>query len=105
MAFDVEDVMAPGKRVMQASSTVASKKLVVSCLANLSASNRRFPSCDSQPADEDSPKNTSAPVSRTQGEQWLVAWISYRSKKVFIRYVLSHPDYDKKKWKDDCDCD
>jgi mRNA interferase HigB len=35
----------------------------------------------------------------------LVARINYKSKKVFIRYVLSHPDYDKEKWKDDCDCD
>jgi len=35
----------------------------------------------------------------------LVAWINYRSKKVFIRHVPSHADYDKEKWKDDCDCD
>jgi mRNA interferase HigB len=35
----------------------------------------------------------------------LVAWINYKGKKVFIRYVLSHADYDKEKWKDDCDCD
>ena len=35
----------------------------------------------------------------------LVAWINYRGKKVFIRYILSHADYDKGKWKDDCDCD
>jgi mRNA interferase HigB len=35
----------------------------------------------------------------------LVAWINYKGKKVFIRFVLSHADYDKEKWKDDCDCD
>jgi mRNA interferase HigB len=35
----------------------------------------------------------------------LVTWIDYRGKKVFIRYILSHADYDKEKWKDDCDGD
>ena len=35
----------------------------------------------------------------------LIAWVNYRSKKVFVRYILSHADYDKEKWKDDCDCD
>jgi len=35
----------------------------------------------------------------------LVAWINYRGKKVFVRHVLSHAEYDKEKWKDDCDCD
>jgi mRNA interferase HigB len=35
----------------------------------------------------------------------LIAWISYRSKKVFIRHILSHAEYDKEGWKIDCDCD
>jgi hypothetical protein len=35
----------------------------------------------------------------------LVTWINYRGRKVFIRYMLSHADYDKEKWKDDGDCD
>jgi mRNA interferase HigB len=35
----------------------------------------------------------------------LIAWVNYRSKKIFIRHIASHADYDKEKWKDDCDCD
>jgi len=35
----------------------------------------------------------------------LIAWVNYRSKKIFVRYILSHAEYDKEKWKDDCDCD
>ncbi|HEY2546399.1 MAG TPA: RNA polymerase sigma factor [Candidatus Acidoferrum sp.] len=54
---------------MQASTTVETKNLAVSCLASLSASNGHFSSCDSQPADEDSPKKASAPASPTQDEK------------------------------------
>jgi mRNA interferase HigB len=35
----------------------------------------------------------------------LNAWINYRSKKVFIRHILSHSEYDRENWKNDCDCD
>lgn len=35
----------------------------------------------------------------------VIAWINYKGKKVFIRYVLSHAEYNKDRWKDDCDCD
>jgi len=35
----------------------------------------------------------------------LITWISYRGKKVFIRNILSHAEYDRGKWKHDCDCD
>src|SRR5271170_4490614 len=54
---------------MQASSVIESKNLDVSCLAELSALNRQFPSCDSQPADERSPKKTSATANPTQTEK------------------------------------
>jgi mRNA interferase HigB len=32
----------------------------------------------------------------------LIAWINYRSKKVFILHILSHAEYDREKWKDEC---
>lgn len=35
----------------------------------------------------------------------LVAWINYRGKKIFIRHILSHAEYDGERWKHDCDCD
>lgn len=34
----------------------------------------------------------------------LITKIRYRLKKVFIRVVLKHSDYDKDIWKDDCEC-
>ena len=35
----------------------------------------------------------------------LIVWINYRSKKIFIRFILSHVEYDREKWKYDCNCD
>jgi mRNA interferase HigB len=32
----------------------------------------------------------------------LIAWINYKTDKVFIKHVLTHADYDKGAWKDDC---
>ena len=32
----------------------------------------------------------------------LVVWIDYRTKRVFIRNVMSHADYLKGAWKNDC---
>lgn len=32
----------------------------------------------------------------------LIAKIRYRTKKVFVRFVLTHSEYDMNKWKDDC---
>jgi mRNA interferase HigB len=34
----------------------------------------------------------------------LVVKIRYRIKCVFIRFVLTHSDYDKESWKEDCEC-
>jgi mRNA interferase HigB len=34
----------------------------------------------------------------------LITKIYYRHKKVFIRYVMTHGEYDKGAWKDDCNC-
>lgn len=35
----------------------------------------------------------------------LISWVNYRGKKVFIRKILNHADYDKGGWKNECDCD
>jgi mRNA interferase HigB len=35
----------------------------------------------------------------------LIAYIRYDYDKVFILHILSHADYDKGGWKNDCDCD
>jgi mRNA interferase HigB len=35
----------------------------------------------------------------------LIAYIRYDYEKVFILHILSHADYDKGGWKNDCDCD
>jgi mRNA interferase HigB len=35
----------------------------------------------------------------------LVAYINYRSHKVFILHILSHAEYGKEGWKNDCECD
>jgi mRNA interferase HigB len=35
----------------------------------------------------------------------LVSYINFRSRKVFILWILSHSEYSKGGWKDDCDCD
>jgi mRNA interferase HigB len=32
----------------------------------------------------------------------LIAKIRYRTKKVFVRFVLTHGEYDMNKWKNDC---
>jgi len=32
----------------------------------------------------------------------LIAWINYQTQKVFIRHVLSHAEYTKDGWKNDC---
>jgi mRNA interferase HigB len=32
----------------------------------------------------------------------LIAWINYRTQKVFIRHILSHAEYDTGVWKNDC---
>src|ERR671927_144336 len=32
----------------------------------------------------------------------LITWINYKSQKIFIRYVLTHAEYDKEGWKNDC---
>lgn len=34
----------------------------------------------------------------------LITKISYRTKKVFIRFVLTHAEYDKGTYKNDCEC-
>jgi mRNA interferase HigB len=35
----------------------------------------------------------------------LIAHIGFTFQLVFIRSVLSHPEYGKDGWKNDCDCD
>ncbi|SRR5258707_15752002 len=32
----------------------------------------------------------------------LITWINYKTHKVFIRRVLTHAEYDKEEWKNDC---
>jgi len=32
----------------------------------------------------------------------LITWINYETKTVFIKHVLTHADYDKEDWKNDC---
>jgi len=32
----------------------------------------------------------------------LIAWINFKSHKVFIRHVLTHAEYDKEGWKNEC---
>lgn len=34
----------------------------------------------------------------------LIAIISYIAQTVFVLYVLTHKEYDKDKWKKDCNC-
>lgn len=34
----------------------------------------------------------------------LIAKIRYRIKRIYIRFVLTHKEYDKDKWKKDCEC-
>ena len=34
----------------------------------------------------------------------LITKIRYKKKRVYIRFVLTHSDYDKDLWKDDCEC-
>jgi mRNA interferase HigB len=31
----------------------------------------------------------------------LITFIDYKSRKIFIRHILSHKEYDKNKWKQD----
>src|ERR1700734_4445979 len=35
----------------------------------------------------------------------LISYINFRSRKVFILWILSHPEYSKGGWKRDCHCD
>lgn len=34
----------------------------------------------------------------------LITKIRYRIKRVYIRFVLTHKEYDKDKWEKDCEC-
>ena len=34
----------------------------------------------------------------------LIAIILYPVRQLYVRYVLTHAEYDKGKWKDDCNC-
>jgi mRNA interferase HigB len=34
----------------------------------------------------------------------LITHINYRRQKVYILHVLTHKEYDKERWKDDCNC-
>lgn len=34
----------------------------------------------------------------------LISKIYYEDQTLLIRFVLTHPDYDREKWKDDCSC-
>ncbi len=34
----------------------------------------------------------------------LITKISYKTRRVYIRVVLTHKEYDKDKWKADCEC-
>lgn len=34
----------------------------------------------------------------------VITKIRYRKKRVYIRFVLTHLDYDKDNWKEDCEC-
>jgi mRNA interferase HigB len=34
----------------------------------------------------------------------LITHINYRRQKVYTLHVLTHKEYDKEKWKDDCNC-
>lgn len=34
----------------------------------------------------------------------LITWIVYPLQRIYIRYVLTHADYDKGGWKGDCGC-
>ena len=35
----------------------------------------------------------------------LIAYINYRAQRIFILHILSHGEYMKGRWKNDCDCD
>ncbi len=34
----------------------------------------------------------------------LIALVRYQLKRLFIRHILTHPEYDKEKWKEDTWC-
>ncbi|MEP7338319.1 MAG: type II toxin-antitoxin system HigB family toxin [Acidobacteriota bacterium] len=34
----------------------------------------------------------------------LISHINYRRQKLYVLHVLTHKEYDKEKWKDDCNC-
>jgi mRNA interferase HigB len=35
-------------------------------------------------------------------EYRLIVWINFKSQKIFIRHVLTHAEYNKEAWKNDC---
>ena len=35
----------------------------------------------------------------------LIAYINFRTGKLYILHILSHVEYAKDRWKNDCDCD
>jgi mRNA interferase HigB len=42
-------------------------------------------------------------VSNIKGNAFrFIAWVNYKSQKVFIRHVLTHAEYDRRGWKHDC---
>jgi mRNA interferase HigB len=34
----------------------------------------------------------------------LIAKVAFRRRIVYIRFILSHKEYDRGRWKDDCNC-
>ena len=41
----------------------------------------------------------------SRNECRLIAYINHKSHKVFILHILSHAEYGKEAWKNDCECD
>ena len=33
----------------------------------------------------------------------LIAWVNYQTEKIFIKHVLTHAEYTRGRWKDDCE--
>jgi mRNA interferase HigB len=45
----------------------------------------------------------SCTVFNIKGNEYrLITWINFKSQKIFIRHVLTHAEYNKEAWKNDC---
>ena len=63
---------------------------------NLAETRRDFPTAD--------PVGDCTVFNIAGNKYRLITYLNYRKQRIYILHVLTHREYDREKWKDDCNC-